>query len=197
VPRIQTPQHVQALMGDFKIRSPFGLFLREDIQPVVVIADLSGSSVADRGFPRAAMGQDSEAAGGVGTNTEVACVGVGGRGLIYHLTAVIVFHTTDGVFQFRTGAAETTLVDNPDDKTYMDLRIVTDRPNLSLAADAPLTANRIGTPVATVGGLAETSHLYPLDVVLGAGQFFSVSNSNANEAQTTVFYWTEYLLEDR
>jgi len=59
--RIQTPQHVQELQAEFKVREQFGLELLETIQPTY---SLGRQKIASTGYPRRCFGTIAAAAGG-------------------------------------------------------------------------------------------------------------------------------------
>lgn len=198
MPLIQTPQPVSKLRTTYKIRSPFGLFLAEDLVPVVMVDDLSGGAVADEGYPRDAMGKGTRLAGGAGTNSQVVCVGVGDRGKIYKVRSAYAAKPAAGfVFvHFSNGADITGLVDQAA-KGFSDQRISVEPPDMQIGTSAPITASIDGIRVGVYELNGSEGQFIPLDVVLGFGGFVNIVDGTTNETMDVTFHWTEYLLEDR
>lgn len=196
MPDIQTPAPVQALQAQFKVRSPFGLFLREDIQPVVILADLTVGSPATAGFPKLAMGFASGAAGGAGNESEVVATGVGGQGIVQVVNKIRAFKATAGVITLRVASGIGTIT-NSTTKQYNDLR------NFS-AAQIPTMLLGGKSAAAPEGSLISSEQCdgvvgieFLVDIILGPADQIVVANNTANEALDVTMYWTEYLLEDR
>lgn len=194
--RIQTPQHVQALQAEFKVREPFGLELSETIHPVVVVADTT-DLVASTGYPRKAFGLIQTGAGGVGTNAQCELEAPAGTGKIFQINGILHERDVSGRLTYRVtdGVPIATPVE-VFTKAYADLRI-TENPDLILSGSTPLTAAADGRVVGQLNILADTTLYVPMNVILGAGDYFLVRESAANLVQVCTFFWTEYLLADR
>jgi len=198
VAKIQTPQHVQKLQAEFKVREAFDLDLLETIQPVVQTA-ASGAQVASQAYPRECIGSVIAPAGGVGTNVQCQFTGLGGLGIIYLVRRVsFAFPTGPGSVDLRVDDGVGLVANTPVlTKRFSDLRIPAALPDALLGESSPLTAAPDGEFIARYQGLASTELFIDLDIVLGDGLYLLTTNRTANEALRTVFYWTEYLLEDR
>jgi len=196
VARIQTPQHVQALQTEFKVRGPFGLELIETIQPVVL---LGSQQVASEGYPRKAMGRLSAAAGGVGTNVEAVISCPADVGIILLLTR-ISFGDIGGFVELRAddGSALTDVTGSAIAKQFRDTRINPAQiPQGIIQGTDPLTAAPNGTKVAEIECPANVTVFVDPDVVIGGGGYFVIRQPTANTAVAVNFEWTEFLLEDR
>jgi len=195
---IQSPVPGAKLRTEFKTREPIEIFLHPGIAPVVVVSDLSGPAVGDRGYPRSARGLNVVAAGGAGTNAQAVCVGTAGLGLIFNVTSVTVSKATAGSFRlnYSLGAAIAGLTDETT-KAYDDQRISEIPPGLSIQNSTPLTAAIDGSQVAEFLLEAIISKTIPLNVVLGGGDFVLVASNTTNESMLASWEWTEYQLEDR
>jgi len=123
--RIQTPQHVQELQAEFKVREPFGLELLETIQPTY---SLGRQKIASTGYPRDAMGRMGVTAGGVGTNAQAVVQGRGGRGVVYLYQRAIIIKPTDGIVEIRASIGATISVTEALSKTFLDQRIAVTPP---------------------------------------------------------------------
>jgi len=194
--RIQTPQHVQELQAEFKVREPFGLDLLETIQPTY---SLGRQKIASVGYPRKCIGQNTGAAGGVGTNIENILVCPADRGIVILLESVWIdnlagrndFRITDGTAPATVSSA------NLLSKGFRDGRITGQIPDGLLQIANPLTAAPNGIEVGRFSCLANTSEQVQLDVILGGGAYFLLRNPTANSSNAVTFLWTEFLLEDR
>lgn len=196
---IQTPSVWERLRSQFKIRDPAVLELRDDVQPTVLVSDVSGTFHASHGYPRNAMGSLTVAAGGAGTQAEAILQGPDGNtGKLYRITGVYVSTTTSGFIQIRPslGAAQLTLT-SLDSKGYLDQRVSDVPPDIILAALTPLSAAAHGTEIGRWEVLADRADFIPLDVTLGNTGFLVIMNGTANEALTCTFLWEEHFLEDR
>jgi len=194
--RIQTPQHQQKLRTEFKLRQEVDLELEDLIQPVAVIADLSGQSVASTSYPRDCVGTTSRAAGGAGTHVECIVQGVGGRGIVYELTRIIVRRSVDGICAIRVGNGGVAAISVAGASSYADLR-AGGLPDCQIGSAIPLAAALDGDEVGQLALLGDRSVVIPLSFVMAGGDFVLISNSTANEHLATTFFWTEHLLEDR
>jgi len=200
VSRVQTPQHVQELQREFKIREGFGLELLETIQPTYILAAPVGA-VASQGYPRTCVGTINGTAGGVGENVQNSITGPGNRGIIYQITRILTTFVTDGSVDLRIddgvaiAATETVSIS----KRFTDARIpqLASIPDAVLAESSPLTAAQDGQLIGRIAGLAATMVDLPVSIILGAGTYFLMSNQTTNENMFTTYFWTEYLLEDR
>jgi len=197
--RIQTPQHVDALRAEFKMRFPLSLELGTTLHPMAIVADLTGGGFPSLAYPRDCIGFVSQAAGGAGTNAQNICISNPDRGLVYVLTLALVSKPAAGEVSLRVsqggGAiAGTTAVTS---KSFLDQRQGTTLPDLTIAREAPLTAAVDGEEVGRVQFSAADTIAVPLNVILGGNDFFLMANNDANELMRTTYYWTEFLLEDR
>lgn len=194
--RIQTPQHVQELQAEFKVREPFGLELLETIQPSYVLA---AQKVASQGYPRKAFGRLSAGAGGVGTNIECVLSCPANVGIVILLTR-LSFGDIAGPVELRAfdGAALTDSTGASVAKQFRDTRInAAQLPQGIIEGTDPLTAAPNGTRIAQVECPADVTVFYEPDVVIGGGGYFLVRHPTANTALAVNFEWTEFLLEDR
>jgi len=194
--RIQTPQHVQELQAEFKVRDQFGLELLETIQPTY---SLGIQKVASVGYPRKCFGIIEAGAGGVGTNIECALSCPTDIGIIILLETISV-ENLGGVVNARAddGGALATISAVGTSKHFRDTRInPVQRPDGVLNTLNPLTAAPNGTNVGAYSCLADDTLIIPVDVVLGGGGYFLLRNPTANAGLGVTFNWTEFLLEDR
>lgn len=193
--RIQTPQHVQELQAEFKVREPFGLELLETIQPTY---SLGSQKVASTGYPRKAFGVISAGAGGVGTNIECALRCPGGVGIIIVLDHVS-FDNVAGEISCRMtdGVAMATVSGVSAFKAYRDGRLTDSRPQGVLEIANPLTAAANGLFVGQYSTLADDTVRIDMDVILGSESYILFRNTTANAGLEINFNWTEFLLEDR
>jgi len=193
--RIQTPQHVQELQAEFKIREPFGLELLETIQPTYSLGRLK---IASTGYPRRCMAVVSAGAGGVGTNIEnILLAPPAASGVIIILEEIWVEDVGGRVtFRMTDGVAPATISGTPNVARYRDSRLP-GRPVSTLAIANPLTAAPNGEFVAQVACPSDDTKVFQFDVILGEGGYFLTRDSTANSGMTTTFLWTEFLLADR
>jgi len=200
--RIQNPGAGQALLREYKTGEAPEMILSNIISPVVVISDLSGSAIADVGYPRDCFGFAISAAGGVGTNGQCVLNALAASPpLVYKITGAMISKPSDGRVNIRTvlgsvGIAGLTEMTGDDvGKSWSDFR-VPGFPSLFLGESTPLTAAIDGQTRMTVEVLDLTSVLVPLNIVMGAdGSALVVQSDTANEDLRCGFYWTEYLLE--
>lgn len=193
--RIQTPQHVQELQAEFKVREQFGLELLETVQPTY---QLGRQKIASTGYPRKCMGVVSAAAGGAGTNIENIITMPADTGIIALLEQIWVEDIGGRVtFRMTDGVAPATVSSTPDTARYRDTRLLANRPGAAFSVANPLTAAANGEFVAQVACLADDTRIFDFDVILGGGEYFLTRQSTANAGMTTTFLWTEFLLEDR
>jgi len=193
--RIQTPQTVQELQAEFKVREPFGLELLETIQPTY---QLGRQKIASTGYPRDAFGVASAGAGGVGTNVECSIQCPANRGIVILVTS-ISFENLAGRVTLRMddGTPATPSVVVSTTKAWQDGRLAGGIPDAILEIFNPLTAAPNGQFVGQYSGLADDTITIPLNVVLGGGSYILARDSTANSGNTVNFQWTEFLLEDR
>jgi len=194
--RIQTPQHVQELQAEFKVREPFGLELLETIQPTY---QLGLQKVASQGYPRKCMGIVIGAAGGVGTNTECAISCPSDIGIIIlleswsinHLNGNVTARADDGVAMATPATIQTT-------KAFRDTRInPAQLPDAILQDNDPLTAAPNGRQVGIYSVQTTDTNVFKVDAVIGGGGYFVIRRESSNTAMDVCFVWTEFLLEDR
>lgn len=197
MPLIQTAQTTEKVRLQYKVRSPFGLFLAEDLVPVVVVDNLSGASVGDQGYPRDAFGRDSEGVGGAGLNSTVCIAATPDAGpVILHVTGVKVFLGATGTFQVRMIPTLSGWTEGGRTR-YQDNREPGDT-NAFVGAKTILTASLEGDAIIQQSLLINTTADIPLSCVLQPGQ--GPLAVNADTAQVLVgvtWFWTEYLLENR
>lgn len=195
--RIQTPQHVQELQAEFKVRESFGLELIETIQPTYV---LGSQKVASQGYPRKCFGACVGAAPGVGTNLECSLRCPPDVGIIILLETISISNLA-GAVQLRAsdGVAMTPIVAGAQlGKQFRDSRInPAQQPDGVLETSNPLTAAPNGTLISTAAVEADNTQLVTVNVVLGGTGYFLVRHLTANALMTVGFMWTEFLLEDR
>jgi len=195
VARIQTPQHVQDLQAEFKVREGFGLDLLETIQPVTLVG---GQKVASSGYPRKSFGVISAGTGGAGTNIELALRCPAGRGIIILLESVSFDNVGGEVSaRFDDGVAMTPISSTPTTKKFRDGRIEANIPDGILEVANPLSAAANGTFIGQYSCLAGDTVFVPVDVVLGDDSYYLIRNSADNAGLEVNFMWTEFLLEDR
>jgi len=196
VARIQTPQHVQELQAEFKVREQFGLELLETIQPTY---SLGRQKIASEGYPRKCFGAVQAGAGGVGTNIECAIECPSGVGIIILVekfviestAARVLYNMTDGVAMATVSSSPTTR------KAFRDGRISNIVPQAIFRIANPLTAAPNGVEVGRVSSVSADTVQLEVDVVLGGGDYFLCRHGTANTALTVSWFWTEFLLEDR
>jgi len=194
--RIQTPQHVQELQAEFKVREQFGLELLETVQPTYNLGD---QKIASTGYPRKCMGEVAGAAGGAGTNVELCITCPADRGIVILLESIIIdnlagrtdFRITDGV------ALATVQIADVATKAFRDGRLVDQLPDGLLQVFDPLTAAPNGRLIGRASCIANTSLPIELNIILGGGAYFLSRNPTANGAAACTYLWTEFLLEDR
>jgi len=194
--RIQTPQHVQELQAEFKVREPFGLELLETIQPTV---DVATQKVASQGYPRKCFGRLSVGAGGAGTNVECAIECPTDVGIVILLTKVNI-SDVGGTVELRafSGTALGSTTGDSTQKHFRDSRInPAQRPDGALRGTDPLTAAPNGDRIALIEVPAGVTVFIEPDVILGGGGYWLVRQSTANAVLAVGFEWTEFLLEDR
>jgi len=195
VARIQTPQHVQELQAEFKVREPFGLELLETIQPTY---SLGRQKIASTGYPRDCFGFITGAAGGVGTNVECALRCPAGTGIVVLLTKVLLVNVGASIdARADDGVAMASIVGQQTTKAFQDSRLAGGIPECILETANPLTAAPNGIGVGLYATPADVLEQIPLNVILGGNGYFLIRNRTANQAQTVNFEWTEFLLEDR
>jgi len=194
--RIQTPQHVQELQAEFKVREPFGLELLETIQPTYALAL---QKVASQGYPRKCMGWILGAAGGVGTNVECALVCPSDVGIIILLESISFYHINGNIsLRADDGVAMASVVGQQVTKSFRDTRInPTQQPDGILQTANPLTAAPNGREVGRASVQTTSTEVVKTDVVLGSGGYFIVRRESSNTGVDVNFMWTEFLLEDR
>jgi len=191
--RIQTPQHVQEVTAEFKVREPFELELLETIQPTY---SLGRQKIASTGYPRKCIGIVAAGAGGVGTNIECGIECPGDVGIVILLEQIWVREGSAGM-RITDGTAMATVSSSPTTKNYRDARLTGQRPDGILRIANPLTAAPNGDSVASIEVLADQTDIYEPEIILGGDAYFLVRNAAANDGLTVSFLWTEFLLEDR
>jgi len=191
--RIQTPQHVQELQAEFKVREQFGLELLETVQPTY---QLGRQKIASTGYPRGAIAIVAAGAGGVGTNIECALECPSDVGIVILLEEIWIREGSAGL-RITDGTAMATVSSSPVTKNYRDARLTGLRPEGILRIANPLTAAPNGDSVASLEVLADQTDQFKPDIILGGGDYFLVRDASANDGLTVSFLWTEFLLEDR
>jgi len=193
--RIQTPQHVQELQAEFKVREPFGLELLETIQPTY---QLGRQKIASTGYPKRCFGVTATGAGGVGTNRECALQCPADRGIVILLESFLI-HNVAGIVSSRMddGVAMATIDAVLTDKAFQDGRLADRIPDGILQAANPLTAAPNGRFIGQYSVAADNSLQINVNVILGGNSYFLIRENTANQALTVTWQWTEFLLEDR
>lgn len=194
--RIQTPQHVQELQAEFKVREPFGLELLETIQPTY---QLGLQKVASQGYPRKCFGTNFAGAGGVGTNVECALRCPGNVGIIILLETISVTNlATTFTLRSDDGVAMASVTGTNGTKSFRDTRInPLQLPDGIMEVANPLTAAPNGRQIGLAGVVADTTLVLDVDVVLGSDGYFLCRSDTVNASFNVTFMWTEFLLEDR
>jgi len=193
--RIQTPQHVQELQAEFKVREPFGLELLESIQPTY---SLGRQKIASVGYPKKAIAIVSASAGGVGTNIECALRCPADIGIVISLDEIWLNDLGGSVtMRITDGTAMATISSTPTDKAWRDARVTASQPQGVTEIANPLTAAPNGRLIAIVSCLTDDTKIFKPKVILGGDAYFLVRRSSSNSGLTLTFLWTEFLLEDR
>jgi len=195
--RIQTPQHVQELQAEFKVREQFGLELLETVQPTYSLGDIK---VASTGYPRKCMGRIAAAAGGVGTNIECALTCPADVGIVILLNSMWIENDSTAVtvgVNITDGVPMATISSNPTDKAFRDGRITGQQPDGITSIANPLTAAPNGRVIGRVIVPASITTIMPLDIILGGGAYLLIRSGTVDGPLNVVFHWTEFLLEDR
>lgn len=193
--RIQTPQHVQELQAEFKVREQFGLELLETVQPTY---QLGRQKIASTGYPRKAMAVIAGGAGGVGENTECSLTCPADIGILILLEEIWIRDIGGSVgMRIWNGAALADVATIETSKNFRDGRITAASPDGIIRTSDPLTAAPNGDEVASISVLADDTIIFKPEIILGGGAFFLVRQSTANVGLTVTMLWTEFLLEDR
>jgi len=194
--RIQTPQHVQELQAEFKVRTPFGLELLETIQPTY---SLGRQKIASTGYPRRCIGVIAASAGGVGTNIECSLRCPANVGIITLVESFTIFGsgTSQGQLRMDDGVAMATISSVEVEKGFQDSRLASILPETIMEIANPLTAAPNGRRVGEYPSEADSGRRIDLNVVLGSDGYLLVRNPVANLGMTINWQWTEFLLEDR
>lgn len=193
--RIQTPQHVQELQAEFKVREQFGLELLETVQPTY---QLGRQKIASTGYPRGCIGISNASAGGVGTNIENILTCPADRGIVILLEQVWVDDLAGRcTMRITDGVAPATISSTLASKTFRDGRLEGSIPDGILQVANPLSAAPNGRLITQAACLADDTKIFKPDIILGGGAYFLVRNNTSNGALSTTFLWTEFLLEDR
>jgi len=192
--RIQTPQHVQELQAEFKIRETFGLELLETVQPTF---SLGAQKIASLGYPRKCMAHQAGTAG-VGENSEMIITCPADRGIVI-LVERVEISSLDGAFGFNMtdGVAPASIAATSAAIAFRDGRIIDQRPDAIVQFADPLTAAPNGRQVGSGTDPAGETSIWNLDFILGGGAYFLVRQNVANLGFAVNWYWTEFLLEDR
>jgi len=190
--RIQTPQHVQELQAEFKIREQFGLELLETVQPTY---QLGRQKIASTGYPRKCS---AILIGGntASTNSELILTCPADIGIVILVEQIWIpqgpyrIHLTDGVAPASVTSVLTT-------KAFRDARIIDQLPDGIIEEARPLTAAPNGRPIAAAAVPTGDTLIFKPEIILGGGAYVLVRNDTVNDAFTISFLWTEFLLEDR
>lgn len=190
---IQNPDPVQKLLRQYRIRSPFGIHLAEELVPVVVVDDISGSSVADRGYPRDAVGT-AEVAAAVGFNGIVAWIPT--NLVLAHLTTIIVSFDVDQGFTVRLLDQDDVItgLTNVTTRKFFDTRLTT-LPGVTVGRRNTTTGTE-GTQIMNLNVLADDPIFIDVSGVASGGGGIIVRCSTSNVLMRVTYLWTEYLLQD-
>jgi len=192
--RIQTPQHVQELQAQFKIRAPFGLELLETIQPTFSVGD---QKVASTGYPRKCMAE-SQAAATANDNGECIITCPADRGIVLVVDEVWISDVAGSLnLRIDDGTALTDITTTFSTKGFRDARIPDQLPDAIVQSANPLAAAPNGRSIGLVENPTGVTSRYPVGMILGGGAYFLVRQNSTNAAMTVTFLWTEFLLEDR
>ena len=194
--KIQTPQYGQNLKREFKVREEIELDLLETIQPVSIVSDIV-TGAAGSGYPRRCIGLVQTAAGGVGTNAQCELTAPADMGLVFQLNGLLHEQAVSGRITYRvTDGVDIATPVEVFDKSFADLR-TPGLPALVTSGSTPLTAAADGIRVGQINMLDDTTLYVPMNIIMGAGDYFLVREGTANEALICTFFWTEYMLEER
>lgn len=191
---IQVPEPVRKLKRQYKARDLEGLSLAEDLVPVTIVDDLSGPGIADRGYPRACMGEVG--IGGVAGEVGTAWWIPSGTAVVSRLDRLIITNATVDSYAFllvAEGDAGLTSLTNSTLKAFTDLRVATETPNSFIQSRVmvPPVPGRVVGFVTVLGGVSQE---FKIGAVGSIGGAFGVSNAvNDRDFQVT-FFWTEYLV---
>jgi hypothetical protein len=198
MPGINTPDHVEKLRTEFKVREGFGLWLLEDLLPVVMVADLSGPAAGGTSYPRDAIGNLDSAAGGAGTNVQHMVQSEPNRGIVFQVNGVSIMKpSSSGRVTLVLGTGTITGGVGDSNKQLADVRLQPGVPDGAIVASAPVTALTLGSRVGQFTVLGNENVFIPLNVFLGAQDFVGITNQTTNEQLVTTWYWTEHMVEDR
>lgn len=196
---VQNPGIAEALRAELKLRGEMGqLSIGNLIQPMIIVSDLSQSSVASRRYPRDCMGFISPTAV-VAERSQALAIGVGLEGKLYNVTAALITKpTAGGVFiNVSNGEDEPAGVTSVLTKGFMDQRLAAELPTMRIGHVTDGGAGIDGTTVGQVDFGARDTVLVPMNFVLGDGQWVLCGNQTVDETVEVSYFWTEYLLEDR
>lgn len=192
---IQTPDPANKLRRQYRSRNLGGLFLAEELVPVSIVDDLSGSGVADRGYPRDAIGEVSVAAGGAGNFSQAWWVPTG-NAIVAKLHRILIHNFLGArTYSFFIGTEATgvpTGLTQVTSLSFLDARLP-DFPNIFLGSRNNAAATQ-GLRVGTFNTGGQTTPEIPVGLVGSFGGGFGVIAGAANEAMIVTFYWTEYLV---
>lgn len=181
-----------------KVAEQFGLEFSEVVQLTLPVGNLITPNLFE-GYPKGAWGRTSMGAFGAGDSSQVGIQAASDRGIIYHVTQMIITGVITGNVRIRVGngiISTSTGFLVVTTKQYTDARDG-GTPDCGLFTSGPLAAAVDGSPVAVYDVSDVKLHQFPLDVVLGQNGFLLVENMTTNEALDVSWRWTEYLLEDR
>jgi len=194
VARIQTPQHVQELQAQFKIREQFGLELLETVQPTFSLGDVK---IASTGYPRKCMAESNVAAT-AGDNGECIITCPADIGIVLRVDEVWISDKAGSLnLRIDDNTALTDITTTFATKGFLDGRIRDQLPDAIIQSANPLQAAPNGRSIGLIENPAGVTDRYPVGIILGGGRYFLVRSNTVNTAFTCTWLWTEFLLEDR
>jgi len=197
-PFIQTPQPVEKLARQYRIRNPDGLFLEDALVPVVLVDDLSGAAVIDRGYPRDCIGRINLGAPGAGNVQQFVWQPVN-RGITSQLNAIL-FDPVGGTQPFeveivRAGTALAITTSSNLTKTFVDCRLTNrELPSVQIGSNVVVVGTNDGVPVFRARLGADAIFPFSFKGVDGGGVL--VVQQTANLSAGVTFFWTEYLASE-
>lgn len=191
---IQVPEPTRKLRRQYKSRDLESLSLAEELVPVTLVDDLSGPGIADRGYPRACVGE-------VGVGAVAGQVGVAywipsGTAVVSRLDRLSIASGTSDNYAFlvvpEVGPGVTGLTDSPL-KSFTDLRVAGALPN-SFIQGRNIVSPAVGQVVGFVRLLANTAFELKVGAIGSVGGAFGITNAINNVPFQVTFWWTEYLV---
>jgi len=192
---IQTPDPANKLRRQYKSKTLGGLFLAEEIVPVTIVDDLSGPGIADRGYPRACIGE-------TGTAAVAAQLGehwwvTSNRVTVSRLDRMIISCNSTRGFALliapEVGVGLAGLTDSVL-KSFTDLRVADQTPNDFIQARTVAAGGEQGNVVGFFDSLANVPLVLDIGAIGSFGGGFGVSCDTVNIAFQTNWFWTEFLV---